>query len=52
MFLILGVIALVLGAASALAATKFPVRQPQLERWGGDLLVAGFALLGFGFPMI
>ncbi|MGB8183122.1 MAG: hypothetical protein WCF13_12205 [Stellaceae bacterium] len=52
MFLILGIIAIALGASAALAAAWFPVRQTQLERWGGDLVVAGFALLGFGFPMI
>lgn len=50
--LILGTIAVLLGAATALLAAKFPVRQAQLQRWGGDLMVAGFALLGFGVPMI
>ncbi|HKR18887.1 MAG TPA: hypothetical protein VJS41_01970 [Stellaceae bacterium] len=52
MFLILGMIAIALGATAALAAARFPVRQGQLERWGGDLMVAGVALLGFSFPMI
>ncbi|MDE1904538.1 MAG: hypothetical protein KGI46_11825 [Alphaproteobacteria bacterium] len=52
MFLILGMIAIALGAIAALAAARFPVRQVQLERWGGDLMVAGVALLGFSFPMI
>ena len=51
-FLILGMIAIALGAIAALAAARFPVRQAQLERWGGDLMVAGVALLGFSFPMI
>ncbi len=52
MFLILGMIAITLGAVAALAAARFPVRQTQLEHWGGDLMVAGVALLGFSFPMI
>lgn len=52
MSLILGLIAVVLGATAALAAAKFPLRQAQLERWGGNLMVAGIALLGFSFPMI
>ncbi|MGH7001219.1 MAG: hypothetical protein ACREEA_06910 [Stellaceae bacterium] len=52
MFLILGMIAIALGAIAALAAARFPIRQAQLERWGGDLMVAGVALLGFSFPMI
>lgn len=47
-----GLIVVVLGAASALAAAKFPIHQARLERWGGDLVVAGIALLGFSFPMI
>lgn len=51
-FLIFGMIAIALGAVAALAAARFPVRQAQLERWGGDLMVAGVALLGFSFPMI
>ena len=50
--LILGLIAVALGASLALAAAKFPLRQSQLERWGGNFLVAGIALLGFSFPMI
>jgi len=49
---ILGIIAIALGAIAALVAAKFPVRQTQLERWGGNLMVAGFAILGFSFPMI
>lgn len=52
MFLILGIIVIALGAIAALAAARFPVRQAQLERWGGDLLVVGIALVGFSFPMI
>gem|GEM_PF-6601635 len=52
MFLILGTIVVVLGAGTALAASQFPVRRAQLERWGGDMMVTGVALLGFGFPMI
>lgn len=51
-FLILGMIAITLGVIAAFAAARFPVRQAQLERWGGDLVVAGVALLGFSFPMI
>lgn len=51
-FLILGTIAVLLGAIGALTAAKFPVRQVQLQRWGGDLMVAGFALIGLGVPMI
>jgi len=45
-------IAISLGTIAALTAAWFPVRQTQLERWGGDLMVAGVALLGFSFPMI
>lgn len=52
MLLILGTIGVTLGAASALTAAKFPVHQARLERWGGDLIVTGIALLGFSFPMI
>ncbi|MDE2167779.1 MAG: hypothetical protein KGJ66_15755 [Alphaproteobacteria bacterium] len=47
-----GLIGVVLGAVAALTAAKFPVHQARLERWGGDLVVAGIALLGFSFPMI
>ncbi|MDE2228938.1 MAG: hypothetical protein KGL11_07860 [Alphaproteobacteria bacterium] len=50
--LIVGVIGVVFGATSVLAAAKFPLHQTQLERWGGDLLVSGVALLAFSFPMI
>jgi hypothetical protein len=51
-FLILGMIGIALGAISALAATKLPGHQARLERWSGDLIVTGVALLGFSFPMI
>ena len=51
-FLILGMIGVALGATSALIAAKFPSHQARLERWGGDLIVTGIALLGFSFPMI
>jgi hypothetical protein len=51
-FLIMGAIGIAIGTVSALAAEKFPVHQTLMERWGGDLLVGGIALLGFGFPMV
>jgi hypothetical protein len=49
--IILGAISVAFGATSALAATKFPMHRSRLERWGGDLVIAGVALLGFSFPM-
>ena len=52
MLLIPGLIGVALGATAALVAARFPVHQAQLERWGGDLVVAGIALLGASFPMI
>jgi len=51
-FLIIGAIGIAIGTVSAVAAEKFPVHQAALERWGGDVLVAGFALLGLGFPVV
>jgi hypothetical protein len=51
-FLILGAIGIAIGTVSAVAAEKIPNHQAALERWGGDLLVAGLALIGFGFPAV
>lgn len=51
-FIILGLIGLILGTASALSAERFPLHRLRLEQWGGNLFVGSLALLGFGFPII
>ena len=52
LFLILSAIGMAAGGITALVAEKFPAHQAKLERWGGDVLVGGIALLGFAFPII
>jgi hypothetical protein len=50
---ILGVIGLILGTVTALGAERFPRRhRMRIEQVGGNLFVAGLALLGFGFPLV
>jgi hypothetical protein len=51
-FIILGLIGLTLGTASALSVERFPLHRVQLEQWGGNLFVGSLALLGLGFPII
>ncbi|MGA2044916.1 MAG: hypothetical protein ABSG83_16275 [Roseiarcus sp.] len=46
MLVIVSAMSLAGGVAAACAAEYSPSRGAPLERWGGGLLVAGFALLG------
>jgi hypothetical protein len=43
---------LLLGAALAYAADRFPSRLKLLEATGGALLVTGLALIGSGLPLV
>jgi hypothetical protein len=50
MIVMLSAASLVLGAASAYAAERFPAHVKLLESGGGALLVTGLALLGSALP--
>jgi hypothetical protein len=49
---ITGTIGLILGTFSAAVADMFPAHRGALQGWGGGLLVASVALIGFTVPMI
>jgi len=51
-FLVLGALGVVFGAAAAVGAAWFPAHKARLERWGGAMFILGLALAGFGLPMI
>jgi hypothetical protein len=50
--MIIGTSGILIGAAFAVSAGKFPTRKAALERWGGALLVVGIATLAFAFPFV
>ena len=50
--MILGTSGILIGAAFAASAGKFPARKATLERWGGALLIVGIAALAFAFPSV
>jgi hypothetical protein len=50
--MILGTSGILIGAAFAASAGKFPARKAELERWGGALLIVGIATLAFAFPSV
>ena len=50
--MILGTSGILIGAAFAASAGKFPARKALLERWGGGLLILGIATLAFAFPSV
>ena len=51
-FLILGTIGMAVGTVAAVLAEKFPSHQALIERWSGDVLVGGLALVGCAFPIV
>jgi len=48
----ISLVSVVLGAAVAYAAERYPAHIEALETGAGVLLVGGFALLGSGLPIV
>lgn len=48
----MGLLSIVIGAAVAYAAERFPAYVEALETGAGVLLIAGFALAGFALPAV
>jgi len=48
----LSVICIVVGTAFAWMAGRYPLRREAMETFGGVLLIAGFALLGYSLEFM
>ncbi len=52
MLVTIAALGIVAGMIAATSAAKFPPYKAKLERLGGGLLISGFTLLAFAFPML
>ena len=50
--IILGLVAIVLGAVLATNAPRHPARMNGLGQWGGGCFVGGLVLVASAFPMV
>jgi hypothetical protein len=51
-FIALAALTIIGGTVCAMSAAQIPRHRPMLERWGGGLLLCGFACLGLALPMV